>query len=926
MKRLLVLLAMVACAGAQAETWYWYGGTKHASQPTWGGDVNKAANWTNETHTLSSGGGIPARGDDVVFNGGVNKTTSNNGVSTNPWGDIYVGNGCKDFMQVFFCQVAGNKLRAEKDFFGTSGYYLYGNGESEIVSINNNDLKFQKPFLAKEGKPTLVKNGTWKLTCYYQGGSRDYTIPYTRIKQGTINITSEKVNTGLSFFFDGDDATQCFEFTTSGHVNDFQIKDSAFIETNGVANTGHSISAPYGPAQLVFTGVPLVNPMVFSGTFKTKAGLTWSPSSADSVFVCSNAVSSTSASILVQKGTVKLVTGASFTNAAEVAVAAGAVFEVADAPAEPFKVAALTLADATARVKAGEGVTITFTAASLNGVALAPGTYAQTPGAGEREAAWLEGAGKVVVETGPGNAATWDGGGADVSVSTAANWSNDESPDLATGEFLATFASGGSSAALAAGQTAKFAGFILDNSFGGDAFSFTAGDGATAEIGASGLTADKAASATTWTMGWPLVLAEDQTWTLGANDTLALDGGLSGAKALTFANDGTVVFSGTGTHSGTLNLVKGRYRVTATDGLGTSRTISYPQADVNLAFGGTISVASGLSGTSFVTTDAATANAIELEAGADVTFNKLVTFSSNGTLRYGAGAKATFRNGLKTTISAVHGSIYVCGSGGALVVTNTAMTIARGFSVNGSGSYTADFHTSGNRISGDEWGYFKNTTLRMHRANAFAEPTRLRLDGSTLELAGGEHTLRDLSSSATSAVMAKEPVVLKLSLYSMGDNHLYGGTNRTNAAVFSGPLSLVKTGDHPFCLGAASSATGGLSVAQGILTLSDTCSWPNCTNVSVAAGATLKVKNANAFGDTSRAAGEDPVVKWQVASTATVNLDFEGTVRAAELRVDGKRISGSIGAVGSGADYEVAWITGNGRLQADAKGLVILLR
>jgi len=926
MKRLLMFSLVFAGAFVHAETWYWYGGTKHTSQPTWGGDVNKAANWTNETHTLSSGGGIPARGDDVVFNGGVNKTTSNNGVSTNPWGDIYLGNGCKGFMQVFFCQVAGNKLRAEKDFFGTSGYYLYGDGESEIVSINNNDLKFQKPFLAKEGKPTLVKNGTWKLTCYYQSGSRDYTIPYTRIKQGTINITSTKVNTGLTFFFDGDDATQCFEFTTDGHADNFQIKNSAFIETNGVANTGHSISAPYGPAQLVFTGAPLANPMVFSGTFKTKAGLTWSPSSSDFVFVCSNAVSSTSASILVQKGTVKLVTGASFTNAAEVAVSAGAVFEVADAPAEPFKVAALMLADATARVKAGTGVTITFTAASLNGVALAPGTYAQTPGAGEREAAWLEGAGKVVVETGPGNAATWDGGGADVSVSTAANWSNDESPDLATGEFLATFAAGGSSVTLAAGQTAKFAGFILDNSFGGNAFSFTAGDGATAEIGASGLTAGKAASATTWTMGWPLVLTEDQTWTLGTNDTLALDGGLSGSKALTFANDGTVVFGGTSTHSGTLNLVKGRYRVTATDGLGTSRTISYPQADVNLAFGGTISIASGLSGTSFVTTDAATDNAIELEAGADVTFNKLVTFSSNGTLRYGAGAKATFTNGLRTTVSAVHGSIYVCGAGGALVVTNTAMSMARGFYINGSGTFTADFHTSGNRMSGDEWGYFKNTTLRMHRANAFADPTRLRLEGSTLELAGGTHTLCDLATTGVSAIRALEPVVLNLSIYSMGDNHLYGGTNRTNAAVFAGPLSLVKTGDHPFCLGAVSSATGGLSVAQGILTLSDTCSWPNCTNVSVAAGATLKVKNANAFGDVDRGARGKPCAKWEVSATSGVFLDFDATLRAKELYVDGVKVHGRFGAVGSGAENEVAWITGTGRLRADPVASVFVVR
>jgi len=916
---LCAAVTAVCAFAVHAETWYWYGGTKHSSQPTWGGDVNKAANWTNETHTLSSGGGIPARGDSIVFDGGVNKMTSNNGTSTNPWGDILVTSNSKDFMQVFFCQVTGSKLTAEKNVFGTSGYYLYGDGEGEIVSPNSKNLTFQKPFLAKQGKPTLVKNGTWKLTCYYQGGSRDYTIPYTRIKQGTINITSTKENTGLIFYFDGDDATQCFEYTTDGHADDLKLKDSAFIETNGVANSGHSISAPYG-AQLVLSGTPPVNPMVFSGVFKTKSGLTWSPANADATFVCSNGVSTATGRLVVNNGTVRLVSGASFTDLSEVKITPGGTLEVADVPSAAFKAAALTLESASARIKVGAGVTLTFTAGAIDGMAMSPGTYAQEPGSEERSAPWLEGAGKVCIETGPGNVGMWSGEGPSAYVTDSANWLGNVTPDLDAGDLLANFTPGGNGPKIGSSTTAKFAGLVLDNNLGKSSFSFTADPGGAAEIGQSGITGGKSYVPMTWSLGWPLTLTADQVWTVGANETLSVSGGLKGSAALTFANDGMVVFDSVSTHSGTLNLVKGKYRVAATDGLGSARTLEFPHLDVNLAFAGKISIANAFSGTSFVNSDSAQANAFEFETGADVTFKKELKVSSNGTLRFGDGARATFEGGLKATISAVYGSYYICGQRGEIVMTNSPMWIARQLYVSATKGITLDLWSANNRVSGDLWSEFRNgSKIRAHVTKAFDPMSRLVLyDSSTVELCGGSHELRAVASgSATTEIKALEPATLTVSPVEMNDDSNFGGTNRVVKTVFGGALSLVKGGTQPLTLGSESSSTGSIAVNSGELRMTETGAWPNCESVTISGGS-LKLSNAQAFATNA---------VWSVAAAATVNLVVEGTNACDKLYLAGTRQSyGVYGAIGSGATHEVEWITGSGCLKVAEHGMHVILR
>ena len=95
----------------------------------------------------------------------------------------------------------------------------------------------------------------------------------------------------------------------------------------------------------------------------------------------------------------------------------------------------------------------------------------------------------------------------------------------------------------------------------------------------------------------------------------------------------------------------------------------------------------------------------------------------------------------------------------------------------------------------------------------------------------------------------------------------------------------------------------------------------------VVSGGTFAVKNANAFGDADRTPGEQPKVVLNVAaSNAALNLDYSGRIDCAEIRVGGAKAFGTFGAVGSGAENAVAWITGTGFIRALPPGVTIIFR
>ncbi|MBQ6338268.1 MAG: hypothetical protein IJI36_03900, partial [Kiritimatiellae bacterium] len=510
-------------------------------------------------------------------------------------------------------------------------------------------------------------------------------------------------------------------------------------------------------------------------------------------------------------------------------------------------------------------------------------------------------------------------------------WESGSAPDVTAGDLLATFATGGAAAELPAGTAAAFDGLVLDATIlGGSSFAFTAGSGATATVGVSGISVPAAAAATTWTMGWPItVTGGAQAWTIGSNNTLKINAPWGGDQNITLTSDGTLELNATSTHSGALELQSGTVKVTATDGLGTSaRTVNFHDDIVKLSFGGDITISSSLNGT-WAKTDSM-ANGIKVLAGANVVFDGKLTYYSQGGVDLAAGSTATFRRGLQVSSSGMEGYLRFTGNGTA-IITNAAMYIGqRTTSINGS-TMTLDLRVSDNNLTGGNryWAIFPAATVVTRVANAISTGNSVAFgNGATFDLDGHNQSLKLFHGLAGSTVTSARPATLTLACNGNNESYNqgspYNDTNRVNQSVFTGYVSLTKNGAYPHNLGATSSSTGTLKVTAGKLTLSG--AWPNCTNV-VVSGGTFAVKNANAFGDNLRASGEKPKVVFNVAASgAALNLNYSGRIDCAEIRVGGEKVFGTFGAVGSGAENERSWITGTGFIRALPSGTSIIFR
>jgi len=932
MKRLFAFaMAAVAVAHvALAETWYWSPTNKNGSYYYW----HDGNNWTNSAATR----GRPASGDTAVIGWGTAGSgpykVCNSSSSIVMEEVRFEGNKPLNMNQgVLYLRAGGGGLKymlnanRGDNWMGTR---FVGTGEVPIHIEHAVNYALQGQVCVQSGSPTLVKTGAGKFICFNQAGYRAYNIPLTLIRQGAIDITTTYTLSGIDIAFDGNDESQrIFYCYRAGDALDLKLKNIGFYETNGVANTTHGISAQ-NDNQVLFTGTPKQNPTVFSGQFYVKAGLNWSPDSADYVFVCSNAVSATQGSVIVTKGTVKLVTGASFTALSTLNVAAGAVFEVEEGSGASFHADTLTLADATSHLNLGEGVSLAIGSGTLNGSALPRGTYSQDGANDTRRAVWITGAGTVSVENGPDSVDTWSGSGADNLTSTDANWASEAAPDVTAGDLLATFATGGTAAELPASTEAAFEGMVLDSSgLDGSSFAFTAGDGATMTLGSSGLTAAAADSAFSWTMGWPITVGGAQTWTVGENNTVVFNAPISGEAELAIDGDGTIDLNATSTHSGALTINSGTVNVRADNALGTGdRTVKYYMDAANLNFYGDVTVDSPINAT-WTTTDSQQ-NGIAIGEGANARFNGKVTLYSQASVNMGAGSTATFANGLAVTGNGMLGHLVLKGSG-TVVVTNVALA-ARSTTLAPSGnSITLVLYTAGNAMSasGRYWTEFLSSTVVTRVPNAFAANVCMSLGSAgTLDMDGNNQTLNNIYGTAGSTVTSAKPAKLTVNCYYVSESYnqsaVYSNTNSVDNIEYAGNVSFEKKGSYPHNLGAASSSTGTLSVAAGRLIL--TGSWPNCTNVVVTAGK-FTVKNANAFGDEDRAAGEKPKVALSVASgDAELELDYSGRIDCSAILVDGVKSFGTFGAEGSGAEREVSWISGTGFVRALPSGTVMIFR
>jgi len=926
-KRILLVCACAfAGSGVYATTWDWSPTVKDASNNyQW----NSASNWVDDADGTTRG--FPQYGDTALIGTKSSSTMYNvcNSDVTYALYEVRFTQGVCMNQGNAVLLAGGNGIQ----YLGASGYtgnwmgaYLVGVGEVPFNVSNNVDFALQMRFVKKTNtqnptaNPILVKEGKGRFICFNQGVSMEYDIPLALIRKGILNFTNYRLLTGCSFAFDGNDESQRLELCyTANYKNDINLQNGALFETNGVANTAHGVTSAYNK-QIVFTGSPLMNPMVFSGTWYGGAGLKWNPSAASYVFVCSNAVSATTGRVDVASGIVKLVTGASFTALESLSVSTGAEFRVETDSGSGFFAKALTLGGNTAKMYAADGVALTFASGTLNGNPLKQGTYTADGTNSTRTAAWLTGGGSVTVQTGPSDSAAWVGGGSDTSIYTAANWA-DGQPDFESGELFATFATSGTSALLSVTNVPPiFAGVTLQNGF-----TFEAASGASpAQLGSTGMTIADASSATAYTMGWPLELTAGQTWSVGANDTLNLTAPLSGTGALTIKNGGTINFGTTTDYAAALTLAggtaKGTYNITGLNALGTGSTsVAYASDRVNFTFSSCTNERP-LAGTYQL---ADTGITYTYPAGTTAEFRGKVSADGNMTIYTGAGATAVYRGGLQL---AGGGGCYLYFTGtGRVEIRDNPINITGGGNICLYAATTLDLYVSNCRISNTFWTDWRNGgTVNAYVNSAWQSGTRLVLTSPvTVDLHGTTQTLLAFAGSGT--VKSDAPAQWRLALTS-NCNVDYGGNGRTNTTVFTGNVSLYKTGDYPFAVDVTSASTGAVQVAQGDLMFCANGAWPNCTNVIVSGGS-LTLKNANAFGDQDRGAHGKPKALWALSSGATVNLNYTGQIRCVEIFMDGAKTSGgTYGAVGSGADHEYACLAGSGLLYVVRKGIVITFR
>ena len=884
-----------------------------------------AENWRDATGAA----GVPTSGDMVIF-GSDSKGSAAYRVSDdsvrNPLYEVCFSNKTTvSVNQGSFALKAGGRglqyLRNANNTGNWSGIRLCGDGEVPVHIANKVTYAMQKSCQLGSGNPTVVKTGPGTFVNCNEAGNYSYTAPTTLLREGTWDISITKVIDGCVIGFDGNDGSQVLQYSYGSHSLPLQIKNGGIFETNGVANTTHGISANGKDQQVIFTGTPKFNPMVFSGRLLNGAGVKWSPSAADYVFVFSNAVSDTTGRIIVDKGIVRLVTGASFTALSEVSVANEAVFEVEEGAGANFTAKTLTLGGAEAKLKLGAGVALAFDAATLAGTALAAKTYSATGANGTQKVAWIEGEGTVTLATGPANADVWTGLGSNSYTSTDGNWLNGVAPDVTEGGLLATFANGGNEAKLPADVAAKFAGIVLNPSFGGSSFSFTT-DGGSASLAGNGINSGLAAAPIVWTMGWPLDVSTAQIWNLASGNTLKVTAPISGGAALTISGDGRIEFAAPSTHSGAKDLAIPQVKIAADNALGAAEgQVTYHHVTSKLSFAGDITLDSP-----FYSSDQCEtfASFMTVEPNSHVTFNGNFGYRAEGGITFGAGSVTTFRGGLKFATDGMKGRIAPYGSG-TVVVTNKPISTCRCWIGQAAHPITLVLAVTGNALNDVAyWAYFPSGRLVTAADNAVYASDRqtlLKFDNAEFDLSGHNQRIELLATTAKTRITSSSPACLTLlsTIAGSSNDGDAGGTNRVDLAIYSGQVSVEKGGNYPHVFGAMSTSTGAVAVTRGVVTMNASGMWPNATEVRVAGGV-VKLQNAEAFGSNA---------VWRVtAGTApVVQLDFEGTNTASRLYVGGERqTSGTWGAVGSGAEHEAAWISGLGCLKIVRRGFRMQIR
>ncbi len=888
-------------------------------------------NWINESTGMND---VPIDGDTIKLPGrGAYDAGGTAGRTDGTKNDLVNFRPRRIYVQGGYSSPGGNPVVFDgtdpSDGIYNDGfmYYLVPTiVNTDEITITAGNVGHRGDIYSTDGhRFTLRKKGN-NIFGLQQGGGNTYTgLSRIELEQGKFSFSWQKFGVGTKFpvgltvnYAGTKTYLQCSVNTT--------LRDFVITESDAVVGQEHYLGSQDNElVTLTVVGTPAVKSQVFTGVLQAPLSLTWAVDDPDCEFVFSGASSknTTTNTLTITNGTVRLTGGATFTALGTLALTGGvgARFAVDTQPATAFHAKQLTLETATERVYVGGGVKIAVDAVTVNGVELSAGVYSAV-GNIATEADWVEGGGFVCVggaditlptstET---TTANWTAnGGSDAKLGTAANWGaadNTTLPDLATGSLVATFAAG---AAAELDQRAAFRGLVLDAP---GAFAFTKGTGTGAFLGSDGV--QTAGSGKAYSLGWPLYLTSDQTWTVGAGDTLNLSSSFNGVSRLVFEGTGIVNMNATSTFGGEVVVSNGTMNVNADDAFGPSSqnpvSVDFKKTTFNLN-GVTLKRPLKYLGGETFTLPANTTNVIEGDC--DFIKNEQVTvkLGAGSTLRVkGEWKRGTGNwNYFRGTDAKNPGTLHLDGR-----LTHVTAGSANGFGEN----LNIYFNCAGNAAG--MWLWMQGSNSRFYTTVPYAFTpyvngmrSILLADGigsnSFLDLCGNDQGVEAFGANANMVVTSAKPATLHIAT----DRNDWFERCATNKACWADAAGVSFEGTKFLCLDGTSTSTGTVQVTSGRLEFLSNGSWPNASMATVKGGS-LVCTHKNVFGESTT---------LDLTTGGVMDLAYTGTMKVGALIIDGEEMpAGLYGGPDSPAAKKYACFSGTGVVNVGVIGTLLILR
>lgn len=764
-----------------------------------------------------------------------------------------------------------------------------------------------------------VKLGPGRLTIAGAGNAHWRAI---EVREGTFSYSggTNTLPAGIELSLTGTAATGWLQLTNPQRLSGGWLHSSADLPlANHGISSGNDIS-------LELCGDSPVDEQYFAGALAGNLSLVWNPSEATKVFSLARAVSTTTGSLVVSNGVMRLCNGASATALAAVVVdGASSRFELASDAGANFHVQTANLTNG-GKLKLAAGVVMRADAVLIDGETIPNGRFYSADGAVGEAVNWLEDGGLLFVSgpSGETSSATWTGLGSDKRIETAANWEGDVVPDLVSRGLTATFATGGDEARLETVLREGFGGLVLSAPAGTTGFAFSGSENACVMLDANGITTAPATdnSARTYAMGWSLQLTSDQTWNLvGSNDTLDMT-----AAIRSFQSD-TLVKEGLGRLNLRVpNLIGGPVMVNdgnvdVYDGNAFGVPTMPTTIDLSKA---TVTFHGVTCPENFLVTHVGAG--FRAASGTTNIFTGLVDLRENSKsmqLRGDATSAFVFRGGLR------NGGNFGTNGGAALIVEDTPMLLTDRVSMGG----TLDLRVAHNELGINHCLF---ASMKLYTRVPYAvfygtassyQNTCMRMGMSGYsdlwDMCGCDQSIMELSaySAGKAEITSAQPATLHwvhVKNRSGADSELrYYAI--TNFVQFTGAAMVSYEGDRELCLMRAQSSTGTLTVASGTLRFPAIGgTWLGATNV-VVTGGTLSLLRRGVL---------DKTAALSISGPGRIELGADVVQRCASLSTNGVPVlPGIYGSLDSVAEQKLdGFLSGTGLLKVGELGLSILIR